>query len=319
MKNRTSEFMSGGAYGCQKLNPGRRDSHFQFRKVKYGIRDSIEKLLRGCGWIIGYVILWGWVVFSILALIWIFYTSLKTNQEIFAGIWSLPEGLQWNNYVRAWVRAHIANYFLNSLFVTLISVTALAMVSSMAAYALARCKFKGSNLLFYFFLSGIMIPVQLILVPLYKLLTSLSLIDSLVGLIFIYVPLFLPFSIFVMTGFFRTLPLELEEAAALDGCSGFGIFWHIMFPLALPGVVVVAIFNTIAIWNEYLLALVNISTAQRRTLPLGIYNLYVSTAFTIDWAALFAGLVLLMLPTIVVFLILRKRIIGGLTFGALKG
>jgi len=294
-------------------------SHFQFRKVKYRIRGSIEKLLRGWRWIIGYVILWGWVVFSVLALTWIFYTSLKTNQEIFAGIWNLPESLQWNNYVRAWTRAHIANYFLNSLFVTLISVTALALISSMAAYALARCKFRGSNLLFYFFLSGIMIPVQLILVPLYKLLTSLSLVDSLIGLIFIYVPLFLPFSIFVMTGFFRTLPLELEEAAALDGCSEFGIFWHVMLPLVLPGVIVVAIFNTIAIWNEYLLALVNISTAQRRTLPLGIYNLYVSTAFTIDWAALFAGLVLLMLPTIVVFLILRKKIIGGLTFGALKG
>lgn len=292
---------------------------FSLDKVKYRIRGSIEKLLRGWRWIIGYVILWGWVVFSVLALTWIFYTSLKTNQEIFAGIWNLPESLQWNNYVRAWTRAHIANYFLNSLFVTLISVTALALISSMAAYALARCKFRGSNLLFYFFLSGIMIPVQLILVPLYKLLTSLSLVDSLIGLIFIYVPLFLPFSIFVMTGFFRTLPLELEEAAALDGCSEFGIFWHVMLPLVLPGVIVVAIFNTIAIWNEYLLALVNISTAQRRTLPLGIYNLYVSTAFTIDWAALFAGLVLLMLPTIVVFLILRKKIIGGLTFGALKG
>jgi len=163
------------------------------------------------------------------------------------------------------------------------------------------------------------IPGLLVAVPLYLFMAKLHLLDSLVGLGIVYIAVSLPFSIFVLTGFFRTIPSEIEDAAVVDGASDFGVFWHVAFPLAMPGLVTISIFNFLGVWNEYLLALMLISSPSQTTLPLGLYSLRVQQEMTSDWTSLFSGVVVAMIPSLIIFLILQRRLTGGLTTGALKG
>jgi len=249
---------------------------------------------------------------------WLFYSSLKNTQEIYASTWSLPRVLHWDNFARAWTKAHVGQYFFNSVVVTSIALVLSVLVASMAAYILARFKFKGNRLILYIFLSGMMIPVQLALVPLIFLAESLG-IRNLLGLCLVYVAFSLPFSVFVLTGFFKTLPSDLADAASIDGCSEFGVFWKVMFPLAKSGLVTVAIFNFLGFWNEYLFALLFLSKESQYTVPLGLANLMMVMEYKADWGALFAGLAIVMVPTLIVYILLQNRLTKGITAGALKG
>lgn len=274
---------------------------------------------RAAGLAVLYAILIAYAGVVILPMIWLLYTSLKTNQEIFAGAWSLPQAAHWENYVYAWVRAGIGRYFLNSVFVTVVSVALILLVSAMAAYALTRFPFRGNRMIFYAFLGGLMIPTQLALVPLFFLINSMRLLDTYAGLILVYVAFSLPFTVFVLSAFFRTLPHELAEAALIDGCTHMQAFWRVMMPLAKPGLVTAAIFNFLGIWNEYLFALVLISSEKLRTLPLGLANLLIVSHYESDWGALFAGLVMVMIPTLLAYSLLQGQLTKGITVGALKG
>ncbi|MCD6404670.1 MAG: ABC transporter permease subunit [Planctomycetes bacterium] len=248
--------------------------------------------------------------------------------------------LRWDNYAFAWTISKMGSYTLNSIIVTTTSVFLIVIISSMAAYAVTKCQFRGKQFFFYYFLAGLAVPAGLLLVPLFMFLMKFNiedlkllhlgswwlirirdfyLVDSRLSLILIYTTLGLPFTIFVLTGFFRTLPTALAEAAAIDGASEYGTFWKIFLPLAKPGLVTVSIFNFLYTWNEYQFALVFISNPKLKTLPLGIYSLMVATQHSSKWTALFAGLVILIVPTIVIFLILEDRITKGLTVGAVKG
>jgi len=266
-----------------------------------------------------YLLLFGYAAAVVLPMIWLFYTSLKNNREIFASAWRLPATLHWENFVHAWVRAGIGRYFFNSVFVTAVSVTLIILVSAMAAYALTRFSFRGNRIIFYAFLAGLMVPTQLALVPLFFLINAMHLLDTYAGLILVYVAFSLPFTIFVLSGFFRTLPHELAEAAVIDGCTQIQAFWRVMLPLAKPGLITVAIFNFLGIWNEYLFALVLISSERLRTLPLGLANLLMVSHYESDWGALFAGLVMVMLPTLLAYSLLQGQLTKGITVGALKG
>lgn len=266
-----------------------------------------------------YVILMAYAGAVILPMVWLLYTSLKSNAEIFASAWAPPAAPRWQNFVYAWVRAGIGRYFLNSVFVTVVSVALILLVSAMAAYALTRFPFRGNRLIFYAFLTGLMIPTQLALVPLFFLVNSMRLLDTYSGLILVYVAFSLPFTIFVLSAFFRTLPQELAEAALIDGCTQSQAFWRVMLPLAKPGLVTAAIFNFLGIWNEYLFALVFISSEKLRTLPLGLANLLIVTHYENDWGALFAGLVMVMIPTLLAYSLLQGQLTKGITVGALKG
>jgi ABC-type glycerol-3-phosphate transport system permease component len=164
-----------------------------------------------------------------------------------------------------------------------------------------------------------MVPTQLALVPLFFLVNAIHLLDTYTGLILVYIAFSLPFTIFVLTGFFRTLPHELAEAALIDGCTHPQAFWRVMLPIAKPGLVTAAIFNFLGIWNEYLFALVLISSERLRTLPLGLANLLMVTHYESNWGALFAGLVMVMIPTLVVYALLQGQLTKGITAGALKG
>jgi N-acetylglucosamine transport system permease protein len=255
----------------------------------------------------------------VLPLLWMTLTSVKSSPDIFASPWGLPKTLHWENFSNAWKAAGIAHYFANSLIVTTASLVFLIPIGAMAAYVFARYPFRGSKLLFGSFLGGMMFPQFLVIVPLFALMSSIHLLDTKIGLTIVYIAYSLPFTIFVLTGFFQTLPRDLDEAAMIDGCSHSRIFWQVMLPLAKPGLIVVGIFNGIGLWNEYSLALVLANSEQNKTLPLGIANLAMVMHYSGDWGALFAGLVIVMVPVLIVYWIFREKIHETMLAGAIKG
>jgi N-acetylglucosamine transport system permease protein len=255
----------------------------------------------------------------VLPLVWMIVSSVKSGYEIVGKPWALPTSLQWINFKHAWSDAGIGVAFLNSLVVTVGTLAILLPAGAMAAYVFARYRFRGSNLLFGAFMGGMMFPNFLAIVPLFFLLRSLSIFDTRLGLTIVYVAYSLSFTVFVLTGFFQTLPGELGEAAMMDGCTHASTFWKIMLPLARPGLLVVGIFNAIGLWNEYGLALVLVPSEANHTLPVGIANLAITQQYQSDWGALFAGLVIVMVPVVVVYWALRDRIHETMLAGALKG
>ena len=260
----------------------------------------------------------------VVPLVWMILTSMKSGPEIFASPWGLPTKIHWENFSHAWQTAGIAHFFVNSLIVTVATLAILIPTGAMAAYIFARFPFPGSKLLFGSFLGGMMFPQFLTIVPLFFLMNALkigdlTLYDTKVGLTVVYVAYSLPFTVFVLTGFFQTLPKELDEAAMIDGAGYSSVFWRVMLPLAKPGLIVVGIFNGIGLWNEYSLALVLVPSEANRTLPLGIANLVMVEHYQSDWGALFAALVIVMIPVLIVYWIFREKIHETMLAGALKG
>ena len=265
-----------------------------------------------------YFILGLWAFFTIFVLGWVLITSFKSNQEIFKEVFNLPKVWQIGNYIKAWNAAKFALYFKNSAIVTFAAVSSILIVSAPASYVLSRIDFKGRNFISMLFIAGMGIPVSLVLIPLYVMMNKLGLVNTFTGLIIVYTSLSIPFSVYILTGFFGSLPKELEEAAILDGCSDFEVFWHIMLPLASPGLLTVSIFNGISLWNEYQLVLVFIGDGTKRTLALGLYSLQSAMQYTGDWVGLFAGVSIVMIPTILLFIVLSEKMISGITMGANK-
>lgn len=287
------------------------------RSPTHAPQDNAKRL--GCGSVALYGVLVlnaGLVLYPIF---WLVCSSLRTSHDIFARPWGLPTIPELRNYLLAWREAGIGRYFLNSLVVTSISLVAILFVSAMAAHVLARFRFRGQGLIYNLFLSGMMFPVFLGIVPLFLLLTDLRLCDTRLGLILVYIAYSLSFTVFVLTGFFRTVPRELLEAGLVDGCSEFGVFFRLMLPLGRAGIITAAIFNFFGLWNEYPLALVIINSDELRTLPLGIASLVMVQQYKTEWGALFAGLVMVMIPTIIVYALFKRQIVEGISTGALKG
>jgi N-acetylglucosamine transport system permease protein len=255
----------------------------------------------------------------IYPMLWLVSTSLKDSWSIFQNPWALPEVLRWDNYTNAWTKGMLGAKFWNSAVIDVVSLALILLVSAMAAYVLARFDFRGNRVLFFMFLGGMALPVFLGIIPLFRLMHQINLWDTRVGLIVVYVSYSLPFTIFILSGFFRTLPNQLAEAAAIDGSSPFGTFWRIMLPLAKPGLVTAGIFVFIGLWNEYPLALVLMANEKLHTLPLGIANLTMTQKYQADWGALFAALTIGILPTVILYSIFQKQIQAGLTAGAIKG
>lgn len=273
---------------------------------------------RSIFFVVGKILLYIWVLFILFVLGWIVLASLKTNQELFEGFWKLPSSLQWENYKVAWVQSDLMSYFLNSVFVVTLSVVGIVLVSAPASYVLSRYVFKGRETITIAFIIGIGIPYQAVLIPIYILLMKIGLINTLTGLIVVYVALSLPFTIFILTGFFQTLPNEVEEAAAIDGASENTIFWRVMLPMARPGLITVTILNAVSLWNEFLLAKAYINVNAKFTLSVGLYQFYQSMQYNSNWVALFAGVVIIIFPILIFFLWLSDRIIEGMTAGSGK-
>lgn len=239
-----------------------------------------------------------------------------------------------SNYRKAWVESNFSRFFFNSLWVTGWSLFGTLALASMAAYVLARFEFRGNRWLFLFFISGMMIPAQLLLIPVFFEFSWLSdvgtqllepfglrlqLYDSHFGLILLYIALSLPFTILVLSGFFKSLPGALREAAIMDGCGEYRTFWHVMLPLAKPGLITAAIFNFLGIWNEYIFALVFVNTPEKKTLPLGLASVSIQAQYKTDFGLMFAGLVIVVVPTLLVYVLLQRQLTQGITTGAIKG
>lgn len=223
------------------------------------------------------------------------------------------------NYVEAWTTTQIGKAFFNSLIVSFATMLVLIPISAMAAYVLAKFKFRGSNALFMLFLGGMMFPQFLVIVPLFLQMSGMGLDDSLFGLTLVYIAFSLPFTVFVLTGFFHQLPDELAEAAMLDGCGHQATFWKIMVPLAKPGLVVVTIFDVIGLWNEYNLALVLMRTRDSFTLPRALDSLQMTAQYLGDTGALMAAMVIVILPVLLVYWLLKEKIHEAMLAGAVKG
>lgn len=264
------------------------------------------------------VILLAWTVLVIFPFVWMIYSSFKTNNEIFSSPWNLPSTLHWDNFVRAWTTASIGEYFVNSIIVVAFSLVITLMLSAMTAYVLARYEFFGRQFIYYSFILGIAFPVFLAIVPLFFVVQGLGLLGTYPGLILVYVAYSLPFSVFFLTSFFRTLPSEVAESGLIDGCSHFGVFFRLMLPLASPGLVSIGIFNFLGMWNQYLLPLVLNPDPTKFVLAQGLAALAINQGYRGDWGALFAGLTIAMLPILVVYATLQSRLQAGLTVGAIK-
>ena len=257
--------------------------------------------------IVAYVVVGAWCAFSALLVIWIIVASLKTTRGLFGHPWTFPSKPAFGHYVDVWVQNSFGTYFLNSFLVVGCSVACLLLIAVPAAYVLSRGNFRGRLGLLNLFVVGMGVPVPLLFIPLVVVMTEIGLVDTLFGLGIVYVSISLPFTIYVLQGFFSSLPSELESAAVIDGCSDWQVFWHVMLPMAAPGAATVAILNFVALWNEYQLSLVLINSPQNRTLSLGIYSLITSMQYSGgNWPGLFAGVTIVMVPTIALYIFLSS-------------
>ncbi len=267
-----------------------------------------------------YAITIAWIVFTFLLIGWVFFASLSTSQEIFSDhMFSFETGFHFENYAKAWKTQRVSVFFMNSLLYTVVSCTAIILIASPAAYVLSRFRFKGNRLAQNMFASALGIPVIMIIMPLFGLVSRMRLTNNRWLLMFLYTAMNVPFTVFFLHSFFKSLSITYEEAAYIDGCSPIGTYWRIMFPLVQPGIVTVTIFNFITIWNEYFMSLIFANKPTVRPVAVGLYNMIQSMRYTGDWGGMFASVVIVFLPTFVLYIFLSDKIIQGITAGAIKG
>jgi N-acetylglucosamine transport system permease protein len=251
-------------------------------------------------------------------LVWMVYSSFKTSVEFRANPVALPQAFYYQNYQTAWKNGNIGQYFFNTIFVDTITLGFLMFFTATTSYVLARFRFWGSRFLETIYMGSLLLPGIVALLPIFLQIRSLGLINTYPGLIIMLVFSSLPFSIFLMLGFFRTIPRDFEEAAYIDGCSYFRAFVQIMLPMAKIGLVTVLIFNFINVWSDYSLSLVLISDSAKRTIQLGLAFLVEVPRVRTDMGALFAGLTMVTIPIMVVYIIFQNKIVASLTAGGLK-
>lgn len=261
----------------------------------------------------------GYGLIVLFPVFWVFYTSFKTNKEFVANPWAMPKTWQVENYANAWIKIDFKSYAVNSVLITVISVLLVVVLSSTVAYILVRSEKKWSEVVLMLFIAGLYVPTALILPSEFTVMYKLNLWDTHLGLILLYVVFSLPYSVLVMSGFFRGMPKELEEAAAIDGSGIHQTFWRIIFPLSKNGVITIIIFNFVWIWNDYMFALTFLNDKGLMTLPTGIIALMASFKLRADWVTLFAGLNIVMIPSILIYVCFQKYLTRGLTTGAVKG
>ncbi|MEC0240845.1 carbohydrate ABC transporter permease [Paenibacillus dokdonensis] len=263
------------------------------------------------------------IIMVLLALVFLipfyflFVNSVKTFSDLLTNSASWPKSFEWHNYARAWEITNFPKAFTNSLIVTVISNVVLSMFSGMAAYRMVRHNSRFNRFLFAIFVAAMVIPFQSIMIPLVKVMSSLSLMNSIPGLIIAYLGFGVPLSVFLFHGFVKSIPLEIEEAARVDGTSIYGTFFRIVLPLMKPMFVTVIILNTLWIWNDYLLPSLVLQSADLRTIPIATFAFF--GQFTKQWDLALPALVLGILPVIIFFLAMQKYIVEGITQGAVKG
>lgn len=285
------------------------------KKKNYSLDRNLQAKL-----IPSYVVIGGWVVFTFILIGWVFFASFSTSQEIFSDhMFEFRTGFHFENYVKAWKTQKVSVFFMNSLFYTVVSCTLIILISAPASYVLSRFKFKGNTIVQNLIASALGIPAIMIIMPLFGLVSRLHLTNNRWLLIFLYISMNVPFATFFLFSFFKSLSTTYEEAAAIDGCSPTGTFWRIMFPLVQPGIVTVTIFNFITIWNEYFMSMIFANRPNVRPVAVGLFNMIQAMRYTGDWGGMFASVVIVFMPTFILYIFLSDKIIEGVTAGAIKG
>lgn len=259
-----------------------------------------------------------WSLLVVLPLLWTIMSSFKTSAEIFASPFAPPQHWNFQNYANAWTTAGIGSFFLNSVIVVVGALIITMLFGSMCAYVLARFQFPGSRIVYYLMLVGLTFPIFLAVVPLFFVLKGVGLLNTLPGLILTYSMFALPFTVFFLYSFFKTLSGSIAEAAALDGCGEWGTFFRIMLPMARPGLATVAILNFVGLWNQFLLPAALNSDESNYVLTQGMQKFASQAGYSVDFGALFAAVVITIVPVLIVYLIFQRQLQGSVVQGTSK-
>jgi len=291
------------------------DTQMSVEDLRVKRRDSTRKLLaRVPLWVLIGLLL----VVELYPLLWMLLSSFKTSEEFSTGVfWSLPAGLAWQNYVQAW-NSGMSTYFLNSMLTVFPSLFLILLFSLAASFALEVMRFRGSNVVLLAFLSGIMIPLQMVLLPLFTIYFQTGLINTRWALVITYTAFGLPLSVFLMSGFFKAVSRTIIEAAVIDGANIYQVFWQVALPMVANGIVTIALVQFFFLWNDLLFALTFISSDNLRTIQVGLLN-FSGQYGQVDWGPTFAAVCLAVFPTLVLYLVLNQQVIKGLTAGSVKG
>jgi N-acetylglucosamine transport system permease protein len=280
------------------------------RKVRTGGDKAVEAT--------SHVLLAIWTIIVIVPFLWVVLSSFKTTKEILASPFSLPAHWQFDNYAHAWTDAGIRQFFLNTVIVVSVALVLVMLLGAMCAYVLARFTFPGSRFIYYLMLAGLTFPIFLAIVPLFFILKNIGLINTLPGLIMVYVAFALPFTVFFLYAFFRTLPDDVYEAALIDGAGEWRTFFRIMLPMARPGMAAVAIFNFLGLWNQFLLPVALNSDQSRYVLTQGMASFASQAGYAVDFGALFAAVVITVVPVLIVYVIFQRRLEGSVSRGTFR-
>jgi N-acetylglucosamine transport system permease protein len=259
-----------------------------------------------------------WSLLIIVPLLWVIMSSFKTSSEIFASPFALPEKLRFENYANAWTTAGIGSFFLNSVIVVFGALVVTMLFGSMSAYVLARFQFPGNRFIYYLMLAGLTFPIFLAIVPLFFVLRGAGLLNTLPGLILVYAAFAFPFTVFFLYSFFRSLSTSIAEAAALDGAGEWRTFFSVMLPMARPGLATVAILNFVGLWNQFLLPVALNTNTDNYVLTQGMAAFASQAGYAVDFGALFAAVVITVIPVLVVYLIFQRQLQGSVSQGTNK-
>lgn len=277
-----------------------------------------------------------YLMLSFLALLiivpvaWVFMASIKENSEFYRSPWALPAGFYFQNFVDAWQKASMGSYMLNSIIVTALAITLLIVIALPAAYVLARFKFRSSKFWNVIFMAGLFINVNYIVVPIFLMLSNGDtylrktighpfFLNNLFILAVVYAATALPFTIYLLSGYFKSLARDYEEAAYVDGAGYFRTMVQVILPMAKPSIVTVVLFNFLAFWNEYIISMTMLTKPELKTLPVGLMNLMAAQRSAVQYGQMYAGLVIVMLPTLILYMCVQKKLTEGMTLGGLKG
>lgn len=272
----------------------------------------------------GYLILSVWVLFIVIMIGWIVAASLSTTKEIFAGdALKFTSGIHFENYARAWNTQNVSVFFANSLLYAAVATVAILVIAAPCAYVLARMKFRLNKFIQASFTAAMGVPLVMIILPLFGIVSNMGLLDTNIStrglLIFLNIGLNVPYTVIFLLSFFSSISSSFEEAAIIDGCSRSQAFWKIMLPLAQSGIITVSVFNFLNVWNEYFMALIFASGQEVRPVAVGLWSMINSMRYTGDWSGLFASVILVFLPTFILYVTMSNRIISGITQGGVKG
>ena len=259
-----------------------------------------------------------WTLIVVLPMLWVLMSSFKTSSEIFASPFALPSAWNFDNYVSAWTTAGIGSYFVNSVVVVFGALIITMLFGSMTAYVLARFQFPGSRAIYYLMLAGLTFPIFLAVVPLFFVLQSLGLLNTLPGLIVTYAAFAFPFTVFFLVAFFRSVSGSIAEAAAIDGAGEWRTFFQVMLPMARPGLATVAILNFVGLWNQFLLPIALNSDPDNYVLTQGMAAFASQAGYSVDFGALFAAVVITVVPVLIVYLIFQRQLQGSVSQGTNK-